>query len=179
MPFFFDAIISTLHNTILSRLQSNDGGFEPLPLREAYCRSGSLWTQSNTNDRMFLSQSQTNGSQLPLICELRPHYGRLITSILVRVYGQGYSVLPTWMPRVQLLSMNATTSLHNTAWTVEEETVDPSSTVGAYNAAHYIAVTPNQLMDYNMRYAVAVFADQSTTASMVLEGIQVGYAFTA
>lgn len=178
MPFFFDATISYLQNVILSRLQSNDAGFEAIPLADAYCMSGSLWSLSNTNNRKFWAQAESNGSQLPLVFELRPHYGRLLTTVLAKVTGNGYSVLPSWMPRVQVWSMNASTSNYGTSWTVEEEAID-SSSLSTYNSLHYIAASPNIVISYNMRYAVAVFADQSSSSNMVLEGIQVGYAFTA
>jgi hypothetical protein len=174
MPLFFN-----LDNDVVHRLQANDGGFEPIPLGEGYCLSGALWTAANSNSRKFWTQSVSNGSYLPLVFELRPHYGRLLTTVLVKVQGQGYTIMPTWMPRVQLLAMNASTSTYATAWTVVAEEIDAVTTVGAYNAAHYIAVSPNVLINYGMRYAVGVFADMSTTASMLLEGIQVGYAFTA
>jgi hypothetical protein len=178
MPLFFDATISYLHNVIVSRLQSNDGGFEPIPLGDAYCRSGSLWSLSNPNDRRVWAQSESNGSELPLMFELRPHYGRLLTTVLARVRGNGYTLLPSWRPRVRVLSMDASTSDYGTNWTVEEETIDNSS-LATYNTMHYIAVSPNLVVNANMRYAVAVYADMSDSHNMLLEGIQVGYAFTA
>jgi hypothetical protein len=179
MPLFFDATISNLHNVIVSRLQSNDGGFEPIPLSGAYCQSAALWDLVNANQRKFWSQAESNGSELPLVFEIQPHYGRMITTALVRVAGTGYTVMPAWMPRIQVWSMNASTSTYGTAWTNEEETIDPSTTVGEYNTLHYIAAAPNLVASYNMRYAVAVFADMSSTHNMFIEGIQIGYAFTA
>jgi hypothetical protein len=177
MPLFFDASINALHNTVQSRLVSNDSGYEFVPLGDGYCANTSLWQISNPASRQIWVQIASNGSAAPLVFELIPHYGRMLTTILARVGGGSYSIMPTVMPKVQLLSMPMSTSVPLSTWNEVAFGVDPSGTTASYNAYHDIVVAPTHVLAVGNRYAISVVADQSSTPSMVLEGIQINYAF--